>query len=292
MRLLAFEESAAQAGAIAAALSIPCDVVDVHRFPDGESRLRLPATLAGHIVLLRSLDRPDAKLVELMLAARGARALGAQRLTLVAPYLCYMRQDAAFAPGEVVSQQVVGAFIAGLVDALVTVDPHLHRVHSLDEAVPVTHAVALSAAPLMGAFLAARPGRPLLVGPDAESSQWVRSVASVAGLQFVVADKLRRGDREVEVRLPEGSYAGREAVLVDDVASTGRTLAAAARGLRAAGAVRVDVLVTHALFAGDALETLRDAGVDGIYSSDSIPHASNAFGLAAPLAESLRTLGG
>jgi ribose-phosphate pyrophosphokinase len=157
-------------------------------------------------------------------------------------------------------------------------------VHDLAEAVPVKRAVSLSAAPAMGRFLAARESQALLVGPDQESEQWVSTVAGDAGLAYVIASKTRRGDRDVEIRLPERDYAGLQTVLVDDLASTGRTLAGAARALREHGAARVDVLVTHALFTGDALDTLMAAGVSEVWSSDSIPHASNAFELAANLA--------
>jgi len=104
----------------------------------------------------------------------------------------------------------------------------------------------------------------------------------------VVARKTRRGDRNVEIRLPEHDYSGLDTVLVDDLASTGRTLAGAAAALRNAGAARVDVLVTHALFVGDALDTLMAAGVSEVWSSDSIPHPSNAFALAPDLAAAIR----
>jgi len=288
MLVLGFAESRAQAAEFAAALGTDFGIIDIHRFPDGESRLRLPPSLPEQVVLYRSLDHPNDKLVELMLAADSARALGAGWVGLVAPYLCYMRQDKAFQPGEAVSQRIVGRFLAGHFDALVTVDPHLHRVHDLAEAAPVKQAVAVSAAPAMGAFLAARDATPLLVGPDRESAQWVSTVASAAGLEFVVAEKIRRGDRQVEVRLPGRDYGHLQAVLVDDLASTGRTLAAAAGAVLAAGATRVDVLVTHALFVGDALATVRAAGVSDIWSSDSISHPSNAFSLASTLASAIK----
>ena len=145
----------------------------------------------------------------------------------------------------------------------------------------------MSAAPAMGQFLAARKAPALLVGPDQESEQWVSAVAQGAGLAYVVASKTRRGDRDVEVRLPERDYGGLHAVLVDDLASTGRTLAGAARALLEAGAAQVDVLVTHALFVGDALEILMAAGVSEVWSSDSIPHSSNAFALAQDLARNI-----
>jgi ribose-phosphate pyrophosphokinase len=288
MQILGFPGYAQQAEALAGALEAELAMVDVHRFPDGESRLRLPVPLAGHLVFCLSLDRPNDKLVELLLAARTAREQGAKRLTLVAPYLCYMRQDKAFAPGEAVSQRVIGRFLADLFDELITVDPHLHRVHDLSEAVPVERAVALSAAGLMGRFLGSRAERPLLLGPDQEAEQWVRAVAESAGLDYAVAHKTRRGDRSVVVRLPEADYAGRDVVLIDDVASTGRTLAEAAKALHARGATRIDVAVTHALFVGDALEQLKSAGVTAVWSSDSVAHASNVFSMAPLLAGAVR----
>jgi len=263
-------------------------VIERHRFPDGELRLRLPAHLSATVVIYRSLHQPNDKLVELLLAAPAARELGAQRLWLVAPYLAYMRQDTAFMPGEVVSQRHVGRWLASVFDGLLTVDPHLHRVATLADAVPVTQPLALSAAPLLAQTIAARRPGALLIGPDEESAQWVRQAAQAAGLACAVCRKVRRGDREVHVELPPLDVAGRAAVILDDMASTGRTVAQAAVALRAAGAASVDVAVTHALFVGDALAVMRAAGVGEVWSTDSVPHASNAVPLAPMLAQALQ----
>lgn len=287
MLVLGFPDYDSQAHALARALNVPYQGIELHRFPDGESRLRLPPALSGHVLLCRSLDHPNAKLIELLIAAESARTLGARQLTLVAPYLCYMRQDKAFQPGEAVSQAIVGQFLAEIFDGLVTVDPHLHRVRSLSEAVPVKRPVAVSAATAMGEFLAVREGVPLLVGPDAESEQWVRSVATRASLDYIVAHKRRFGDRRVEVTLPRQDFSGRDIVIVDDMASTGQTLAETARAVRSFGAGHVDVLVTHALFNEDALATLDSAGVREIWTSDSIHHPTNAFALAPLLAAAI-----
>ena len=112
--LLCFEDEQAPAQAAASATGLALAVVVRHRFPDGEVRLRLPASLPARVVVWRGLHQPNEKLVELLLVAQTARTLGARHLTLVAPYLAYMRQDIAFNPGEAISQRVVGAFLATL----------------------------------------------------------------------------------------------------------------------------------------------------------------------------------
>ncbi|MDP1900755.1 MAG: ribose-phosphate diphosphokinase [Rubrivivax sp.] len=290
MMLLAFDDEALLARGLAAALGWPMALVQRHRFPDGETRLRLPPALPARVVLLRGLQDPNAKLTELLLAAAGARELGARHLTLVSPYLAYMRQDIEFSPGEVVSQRHLGRLLAAAFDAVVTVDPHLHRVATLDEVLPGRRGLALSAAPLLGAHVARHLPGALLLAPDEEAGQWVRAAAQAHGLDYAVCHKQRHGDHEVDVALPGTSVAGRAVVLLDDVASTGRTLAAAARGARAGGAASVDVAVTHALFVGDALAQVRAAGVRQVWSSDCVPHASNAVSVVPVLAAALQSL--
>lgn len=288
--LLYFEDEHESAARIAQAGDLDLREIERHRFPDGELKLRLPPELPAQVIILRTLNQPNEKLLELLLAAQTARELGARHLTLVAPYLGYMRQDVAFQPGEAVSQRVVGCFLAGLFNAVITVDPHLHRVATLQEAVPVAHAVVLSAAPLLADLIAQRRQRPLLVGPDQESAQWVALAAAHHGFDHAVCHKVRNGDRAVEVALPDLPVAGRQVVLLDDVASTGHTVARAAQLMLAAGAVSVDVAVTHALFVDDALQLILDAGVTEVWSTDCIQHPSNAVCMAATIAQALAGL--
>jgi ribose-phosphate pyrophosphokinase len=286
--LLAFDDESAQAEALAGALGVPLALVQRHRFPDGESRLQLPPELPAELLLLRGLHQPNHKLVELLIAAPAARALGARRIVLVSPYLAYMRQDIAFNPGEAVSQRHVAALLASQVDGLITVDPHLHRIASLDEVMPGCRNRALSAAPLLGAWVAERVPQALLLGPDEEAVQWVAAAGLANGLDHAVCHKQRFGDREVRVALPAIDFQGRAVVLMDDVASTGRTLVEATAEVRAAGAASVDVAVTHGLFVGDALAQLQLAGVRHVWSSDAVPHATAVVPIAGLLADAVR----
>jgi ribose-phosphate pyrophosphokinase len=286
--VLYFDDEAETACRFAETAGLSSAVVHRHRFPDGELKLRLPASLPAKVIVYRSLVHPNEKLIELLFVAQTARQLGASDLTLIAPYLAYMRQDIAFHDGEVVSQKVIGRFLAQVFDGLVTVDPHLHRVSTLEEASPVKRAITLSGAPLLGGYIAQQIPDAFLLGPDSESAQWIASAAKKHGFDHAACEKIRRGDKDVQVQLPPVDLKDRRVVILDDVASSGRTLAKATRAAIEAGASSVDVAVTHALFADDALQVIRETGVRHIWSTDCIAHESNVVSIAALLAEALQ----
>lgn len=291
MIVLAFPDYLTQSRAIAERLNAPLAEVKVHRFPDDESFVELPESLPEHTVVCRSLNQPNDKLIELMLCAATARTLGARRLTLIAPYLCYMRQDFANRPGVAISQRIVGKLLANLFDDVITVDPHLHRVLSLAEAVPCPNPLALTAATEIADFLSRKYDNALLLGPDSESEQWVGSIARLTGFDYAVATKTRFGDKAVKLTLPKRDFRDKTLVIVDDMASTGRTMAEAARLLFACGAIEVDAVVTHALFCGDAEKNITESGIRNVWSTDSIDHPRALIKLGKLLAEAVAGLG-
>jgi ribose-phosphate pyrophosphokinase len=292
MLILSFDDYEKQSRRLAQALNLPCHMIKRHRFPDGENKLTLPTELPEHVLICRSLDQPNEKLLELLLAAKTARHLGAKTLTLVAPYLCYMRQDIAFNPGEAVSQLIVGNFLAELFDNVITVDPHLHRIDRLEQAVPTKNAVSLSATSLMAEFLHERFKNPVLLAPDSEAEQWVSEVAKPNAWTYGVCNKIRRGDKQVEIALPDLDLAGRSVIIVDDVASSGQTLVVATKKCLVKKAKHVDVLVTHALFVKDAKQHLKEAGVRNIWSTDSVSHESNIIPLYGLLKDAVLNIHG
>jgi len=261
----------------------------VRRFPDGESYVRIESSVQDRRVLVVcTLDRPDAKLVPLLLLAAAARDNGALDVGLVAPYLPYMRQDRRFHPGETISATHVAKWISSAFDWLVTVDPHLHRIERLSQVYPIP-AHVVHAAPDVAAWLRENVRQPLLVGPDSESEQWVADIANRIDAPFVVLQKARRGDRDVEVSVPDiQRWPGHTPVLVDDIVSTARTMVAAL--LHVAGTPAPVCVVVHAIFSGDALLELRVAGAADVVSCDTVPHASNRIALTGAIAKEIRHL--
>jgi ribose-phosphate pyrophosphokinase len=255
------------------------------RFPDGETYLRLRSDPAGReVVLVCTLADPDTKFLPLAFAADAARAQGAARITLVAPYLAYMRQDKAFHPGEAVTSTAFAGLVSRAVDRLVTIDPHLHRHGSLSEIYSIP-AEALHAAPLIAEWIARNVADPLIVGPDLESAQWAQAIAGPA--PSVVLEKERRGDRDVAIRLPDLScWRGRAPVLVDDIAASGRTLIEACRGLEAQGFGKPVCVVVHPIFAGESYAQL-SAAAARVVSTQTIVHPSNAIPVADLIARAL-----
>jgi ribose-phosphate pyrophosphokinase len=290
MIILAFPDYLNQSQRLAARLEVKLTEIILHHFPDSESFLRLPPSLPEHVIICRSLNQPNDKLIELLLCATTARELGAKRLTLVAPYLSYMRQDIANQPGEAVSQRVIGKMLADLFDDVITVDPHLHRISSLDQAIPIKNAISLSAADEIGRFLKQKLGDALLLGPDSESEQWVANIADITGFDYAIAHKNRIGDKQVEITLPVYNDHNKLIVIIDDMASTGRTLGEAAKLLQNAGCKDIYAVVTHPLFCGDAEAHIRQAGIKKLWSTDSIDHPTACIKLDNLLADAIRAI--
>jgi len=266
----------------------PC-ALEARYFPDGESYVRLDGPVAGRQVILAcTLDRPDAKYLRLAFTAAAARDLGAVEVGLVCPYLAYMRQDRRFRAGEAVTSTTFAEALSSWIDWLVTVDPHLHRRTSLAEIFAVP-AKVVHAAPALADWIGDSVASPVLIGPDSESAQWVSAVAALAGAPFVVLDKVRRGDRDVEVSVPQLERWRRHTpVLVDDIISTARTMIETVGHLKAAEMPSPVCLGVHGVFANDAYDALRAAGGARIVTCNTIAHESNGIDLTEPLVEAIR----
>lgn len=279
------------AGSLCAALPADLGELGQRQFPDGETLVRLDTPPRGRdVVLACTLNEPDTRILPLLFAAAAAREQGARSVGLVAPYLAYMRQDLSFHAGEARSAAYFAQLLSRHFDWLVTVDPHLHRVRSLDEIFTVP-SVVVPAAPLLAGWIAGHVRDPLLIGPREDSEPWVRAIAEAAHAPWHVLRTVRAGDREVEVGLPaHDHWTHRTPVLVDDIVSSGATLIYLVRRLRGQGLAPPVCAGVHAVFAPFAYWGLLDAGAAKVVTTNTIEHDSNAIDVSAIVAAQAREL--
>ncbi|WP_427913197.1 ribose-phosphate diphosphokinase [Ramlibacter sp. MMS24-I3-19] len=281
----------AQAASLAQLLDATAGSLEFRRFPDGESYYRIASDVSDcDVVVVGALRDPDPLALGLWYVADTAREMGARRIGLVAPYLPYMRQDARFRDGEAVTSRSFGRFVSQAFDWLVTVDPHLHRYPTLDIVYSIP-SVVVPSAPAIARWLQANVTRPVVIGPDSESEQWAGDVARRVGCPSQVLTKTRLGDRHVEISLPEPGLAeGRQPVLVDDIISSGHTMAEAVRHVRSAFGAAPLCVGVHALFAPEARRLLLDAGASQVLTCNTVPDASNAVDVLPDIAAAVRPL--
>ena len=289
--LLPFPAQHDLAQGMATLLQVRLGRLEWRRFPDGESLVAIDEAIDGaSVAIVSSLHHPDDMALALRFAAATAREFGARRVGLIAPYLAYMRQDKRFHDGEAVSAPLFARFLEESFDWLVTVDPHLHRTPNLS-ALYRMPARRVAAAPLVADWIRDEAPDAVIIGPDSESEQWVSEIARRAKVPHQVLNKIRRGDRDVEVSLPDLEAAkGRTPVIVDDIVSSGRTVIEALGHLNRLGLRDAVCIAIHAVFAQDAFQQVLAAGAARVVSTDSISHPSNAISLAPLLVQACADL--
>ncbi|MDO8998138.1 MAG: ribose-phosphate pyrophosphokinase [Bacteroidota bacterium] len=262
--------------------------VEIRQFPDTETYVRVLSDVKNKkVIIICTLHEPDEKLLPLYFLSKTIKSLGATAVCLIAPYLSYMRQDKVFKPGEGITSEYFASLISGFADSLITIDPHLHRRASMNEIYSIPSKV-LHASKLISSYIKENIKNPLLIGPDAESEQWVSEVAKDAGAPFIVLKKIRKGDKDVEVSVPDvQNYLNHTPVLVDDIISTARTMIETVRHLKNAKMKAPTCIGVHAVFAGNAYEELKKSGAEKIITCNTIEHVSNEIDISDLLVKNI-----
>ncbi|WP_412754042.1 ribose-phosphate pyrophosphokinase [Legionella londiniensis] len=269
-------------------LEVDVGDVTLHRFPDTECYVKINSVVENRdLIVVDSLNQPDAKILPLLFFAKTAKELGAKKIGLIAPYLSYLRQDKRFHEGEGITSRYFADILSSSFDWLMTINPHLHRYHSLDEIYSIPTFV-LHTTNTIAAWIKHHVPKPILIGPDMESEQWVADIAEKGPFSYAILEKIRRGDKEVAISMPFiPELESSTPVLVDDIISTARTMVETVKQLQQAGVKSVICIGVHALFAKEAYSLL--SGMNGVHiiTCNTIRHKTNAMDVSDLIAKTL-----
>lgn len=274
--------------AISKKLNIAIDTVQCHEFPDKETYIKINSDVKNRTCLIfESLNHPNNKILPVVFLAETLRDLGAKNIGLIAPYLAYMRQDKRFQPGEGITSSYFAKMLSHYFNWLSTVDPHLHRIHHLNQIYSIPSTV-IHATEAISEWIKMNVVNPLLIGPDRESVQWVEQIAIGAGAAYLILEKTRHGDSAVEVSIPEiQQFQACTPVLVDDIISTARTMIETIKHLNDLNMKPPVCIGIHGVFADNAYDALLQTGANQVVTCNTITHVTNKIDLSEVIANQI-----
>ena len=272
LRLLSGTANPELGARIAAEINIPLTEMEVKRFSDGEIDVKIGDSVRGQdVFVIQPTCRPvNENLIELFIILDALRRASAARVNAVVPYYGYARKEKKTQARDPISAKLMANIIQATgASRVVTVDLHAEAIQGFFD-IPVD---ALTASKILARHVRERhhDGSLVVVSPDVGGTARARALARLLNAPIAIVDKRRPTDDDVEVLNVIGDVVGKSCVLVDDLISTGGTLIGAARALRDKGATGVDVVVTHGVLSGGALERLNQAPIDEIAITDTVP---------------------
>jgi ribose-phosphate pyrophosphokinase len=252
------------------------------RFPDDEFYVRLHDNIAGQDVVIVQTAYPDPKIVELLLIQDAVHDAGAKKITVILPYFGYSRQDKKFKDGEAISARAIAQHISLRTDCVITVDPHKEHILKFFT-VP---AYSCSAISTIAHYLKGK-NIDFILAPDKGAEDRARKTAALINCEYDYLEKTRIDGSTVKITPKKLDALGKHVAIIDDIISTGSTMAQSIKELKKQGAASVSVACTHGLFVGGAKEKLLSANCDEIISTDTIETEFSKVSTADCIAETL-----
>ncbi len=271
LKLIAGTANPLLSNRISEALDVPLTDPRLRRFADGEINVKIEDSMRGHDVFVIQPTCPPVNehLMELFIILDALRRASAGRVTAVIPYYGYARKERKTQPREPISAKLVANFItlAGA-DRLLLFDLHAEAIEGFFD-VPTDH---LSPHRIFSEYLKSKNlHRLTIVAPDAGGGRRAEAVANDMNAPIAFGYKRRPEDDQSEVIAVSGDVKGRDCVIVEDIITTGGTVAKLATALRAQGANKVLIAATHPVLTGDAIEKLKKADVEEVIVTDTVP---------------------
>jgi ribose-phosphate pyrophosphokinase len=278
LKLIAGSANPDLAARISELLGVPLTDPRLRRFPDGEINVKIEDSMRGHDVFVIQPTSPPVNehLMELFIILDALRRASAGRVTAVVPYYGYARKERKTQPREPISAKLVANFItlAGA-DRLLLLDLHAEAIEGFFD-VPTDH---LSPHRIIADHLRTLGlQRITVVAPDAGGGRRAEAVANQLGAPIAFGYKRRASDEEVEMIAVSGDVKDRDCVVVEDIITTGGTISKLAKALRNQGANKVLIAATHPVLTGDAVQRLKNADVEVVIVTDSVPISPEKLG--------------
>jgi ribose-phosphate pyrophosphokinase len=260
---------------IARYLKTKLSQAEVSRFPEGEVSVKIeePVRGADVFVIQGTSPPPNENLMELLIMTDALRRASATRITAVLPFYGYARQDRKDRPRVPISAKLVANLIvAAGADRLLTIDLHAAQIQGFFD-IPVDH---LYAAPVFlkqisRTITRTQRNNMVVVSPDVGGIKIANHFATHLGCPLAIVDKRRLGDRETVIKNVIGEVRGKEILIIDDLISTGNSLASAIRILKEKGAGTIQAAVTHLVRSSEAVKYLDDTPLKTLWVTDTIP---------------------
>jgi len=246
-------------------LKVPLANTISKRFPDDEFYLRIMDDISGEHVVIVQTTYPDPNIIELFILQNAAEEAGAKKITVVIPYFGYARQDTKFKDGEPISAKAMANLISLSADKVITVDPHKEYILDFFS----TSAVSCSVIPELANYLK-KKDIDMVLAPDKGALERAKEASKIINCNFDYMEKTRIDGETIEIKLKKLDAQNKNVAIIDDIISTGGTMAKSIQELKKHGAKNVFVACTHGLFAGGAIKKLTTAGCSEIISTDTI----------------------
>ena len=246
-------------------LNVPLAEIISKRFPDNEMYIQITDDMANEDIVIVQTTYPDPNIIELFLLQNAVEESNAKSITVVIPYFGYARQDTKFKEGEPISAKALANLISLSADKVITVDPH--KEHILDFF--STTALSCTAVPELAKYLKNKK-IDMVLAPDKGALERAKQASKIIDCDFDYMEKKRIDGNTIEIKPKSLDAKNKNVAIIDDIISTGGTMAKSIKELKKYGAKKVFVSCTHDLFAGEAIKKLTYAGCDEIISTDTI----------------------
>lgn len=278
------------AAQLAEKAGLPMGLIELTQFPDMESYIRIDSDVKDKtIIVIARLDHPNNRFLPLMFVLDTLKELGAKKIILIAPYIPYMRQDKRYKAGEAFTSKQFANFFHGRFDTLLTIDPHLHHIHKLNELYEA-ECIVLHATSLISNWIKENLKSTVIIGPYKQSESWISLIAKETESPFYIMKKHRESDEKVTVSIPEIEDKTLLPVFIDDIISKAVALTEGMNELSSRGFKDPVCIGVHGIFDKDVYNRLTKAGAQQIITSNTVPNFTNKIDVTDLLLQGLKQL--